>query len=133
MGRRRYAGFEGGDELARKLAALDENLGGALLLEATIAAAKPIETAAAERAPRASGELAESMDTAVESARPRKTEVHVGPGPKGWHGIFAELGTDKQPAQPFLRPAFDEQRDAAVDRFADTLRGGIRRVTGGGA
>lgn len=133
MASRRYTGLEGGDELARKLAALDENLGGALLLEAAIAAAGPIEAAAAQNAPRASGELAESMDTVVETARPRKIELHVGPGPKGWHGIFAELGTSKHAAQPFLRPAFDEKRDEAVDRFADTLRGGIRRVTGGGA
>lgn len=129
---RRFAAFEGGAEFARKLAELDENLGGALLMEAAIAGAEPIRDTAATLAPRATGDLSENIDTEVATAQPRKAVVHIGPNKeKAWHGIFPELGTANQAAQPYLRPAFDEKRGEAVDRFAKKLKTGIAGVTGG--
>lgn len=43
-----------------------------------------------------------------------------------WH--LTELGTKHSPAQPFLRPALDENAQAVVDGFAKSLRKKIRRA-----
>lgn len=39
--------------------------------------------------------------------------------PRYWH--FIERGTKKMPATPFLRPAFDNNKDEAVERFKKKL------------
>lgn len=39
--------------------------------------------------------------------------------PRYWH--FIERGTKKMPATPFLRPAFDNNKDEAVRRFKNKL------------
>ena len=38
-----------------------------------------------------------------------------------WYAGFLELGTDKQPAQPFLRPALEENKDKAISAFKAKL------------
>jgi HK97 gp10 family phage protein len=74
--------------------------------------------------------------------------VGVGPDKDAWYGRFVEMGTgpahaepqqaralemendqyaasaDRRgtPAQPFLRPAFDQNTDAAIEAMADELR-----------
>ena len=45
----------------------------------------------------------------------------IGLQKKAWYGIFKELGTDRQPAQPFLRPALEEKRAEAVKVFKESL------------
>lgn len=41
---------------------------------------------------------------------------------------WVEFGTATQRAQPFLRPAFEGEKEQAVADFKDSLSGGIRRV-----
>jgi HK97 gp10 family phage protein len=41
---------------------------------------------------------------------------------------FVEFGTSKMRAQPFLRPAFESQKDVALDEFKHSLGAGIQRV-----
>ena len=38
---------------------------------------------------------------------------------------FIEFGTERQPAQPFLRPAFEAQKENALAVITDTLAKGI--------
>lgn len=51
--------------------------------------------------------------------------IYVGRGtkqkifPRYWH--FIEKGTVKMQAVPFLRPAFDNNKDKAVERFKEKL------------
>ena len=40
---------------------------------------------------------------------------------------FLEFGTSKLPARPFLRPAFDARKEAAVAQIRDSLKSGIER------
>lgn len=51
-------------------------------------------------------------------------------GPKGntphWH--LLELGTEKMPAQPFLRPAAETQANQAINVFADGLRKALDKL-----
>ncbi len=39
-----------------------------------------------------------------------------------FYGDFIELGTVKMPAQPFIRPAFDSQKEAAVAKIVVVLK-----------
>lgn len=40
-----------------------------------------------------------------------------------YHASFVELGTFKDPAQPFLRPSLDDSRMAIEQRYRDKLEG----------
>ena len=47
-----------------------------------------------------------------------------GDGGKGgdtFYWRFLEFGTKNMPARPFLRPAIDETKEAAVDKFAEAM------------
>lgn len=62
--------------------------------------------------------------------------VYLGPAQGGWHGSLVELGTRARlnggvyagtthpgtAPQPFLRPAFDSEAQATIDRLAPLLR-----------
>lgn len=45
-----------------------------------------------------------------------------------FYWIFVELGTRLMKAMPFLRPAFEQEKSAAVDDFKGAVVKGIRRV-----
>jgi HK97 gp10 family phage protein len=45
-----------------------------------------------------------------------------------FYGLFQEFGTAKQAAQPFMRPAFDQTKEAALKAMQDTLAKRIARA-----
>ncbi|MGW8823356.1 HK97-gp10 family putative phage morphogenesis protein [Paenibacillus lautus] len=52
--------------------------------------------------------------------------VNIGPGIKtGWRAHFLEFGTRKTPAQPFIYPAFHENRERVAQLLASYMRGGM--------
>ena len=59
--------------------------------------------------------------------------VYVGKGtqqklyPRYWH--FIEFGTSNMAAMPYLRPAFDRNRDVFIERFAKKLEQNIVKYT----
>lgn len=46
----------------------------------------------------------------------------VGPVPKAFWGLFVERGTEKQPARPFLAPAFEARKNDVVAVIGETIR-----------
>lgn len=59
------------------------------------------------------------------------TRAHARIGTNIEYGRFVELGTSKQRAQPYLRPALDEKREAALKEVSnvlssDLLHGGMK-------
>ena len=60
--------------------------------------------------------------------------VQVGPTrggePDGYHAHFVELGTLNMPAQPFIRPAFDNTEGQATQRIASEVTQAIARAAG---
>jgi HK97 gp10 family phage protein len=48
--------------------------------------------------------------------------VQVGPRKKAYWGIWLEFGSKRQPAYPFIRPAFETKKQAALDEFPDQCR-----------
>lgn len=45
-----------------------------------------------------------------------------------FYGRFLEVGTVKQAARPWLRPAFEATRDAIISRLASLMRGRLTAV-----
>lgn len=54
-------------------------------------------------------------------------QVSVGPESDVYWGIFQEFGTHDQQAQPFMRPVFEENKDAATQVFVDEVQNGLEK------
>ena len=124
--------LEGGDELLRKLRLLEGAVRGAALKDAAQGGADIVRDRAAQLAPRGrTGKLAARMETEVVRSEPDHAEVAI--GPTAFHGLFQELGTPHQPAQPFLRPALDGTEGAVVAKVGAKLRRRVLEVAGRGS
>jgi len=63
-----------------------------------------------------------------------KTNPALGKGRKTFHWRYLELGTEKQPAQPFLRPAMENNIEAVISTFVTQFEKAIdRAIKKGGA
>jgi HK97 gp10 family phage protein len=49
-------------------------------------------------------------------------QVKVGPRKKAYWGLFLEFGTKRQPAFPFIRPAFETKKEAVLENFLETCK-----------
>lgn len=103
-----------GKALAATLLAMPKANARTAQIDALLEAAEPIRAVARRLAPRAPGapDMAESIET-MQTRRAKdvsSTEHGVIVGPMKWAfwGFFQEWGTVRHPAQPFLRPAFDQ-------------------------
>lgn len=141
--------IEGGEELRRKLNELGEAMAGAALRRAGEAGAKVLQSAANRRAP------GPHIETEVVEAGADSVTVAIGPDKDHFYYQFFETGAAahdikgrpllvfegregtvftpgvKHPgmgARPFLRPAIDEQGDAAAKAAAEALRAEVQRV-----
>jgi HK97 gp10 family phage protein len=111
-------------EWQAKLKKLDDVLAEQAVVRALTAGALLIENDAKRRAPYKTGTLRRSIHTEQGDGM----EVLIGPdAPYGARIEFGYVGPDKrgrmfhQPAQPYLRPAFDENRDAAIKEVGEAL------------
>jgi HK97 gp10 family phage protein len=137
---------EGGEELLRRLHRMGIDVG-QVLEAAALAGAEPIRQDAGRLAPepRIRAEVVESSS--------RQAEVAIGPEESKWYWRYLETGVqsheitgqplifegDEGPvltgrvshpgmaARPFLRPAFDAQRESAVDEAGARLRRAVER------
>ncbi|MGC4252436.1 MAG: HK97 gp10 family phage protein [Sphingobium sp.] len=83
---------------------------------------EPIARAARRLAPVDQGDLVESIDVLATLAPSQRAdrgavaplEIHVGPGQHP-QAITQEFGTYKEPAQPFMGPAWEAERIHALD------------------
>lgn len=128
--------LEGFRELEAALAELPKATGKNVIKRALLNAAKPIEEAAAENAPALSGHLKRDVSSgtrltrrqAAQARRAGKSyqEVYVGVADPA--GVQNEFGNEHQGPQPFLRPAWDANRDEALDRIKTELGQEIDRA-----
>lgn len=100
-------------------------------------AAKPIDDEASSLAPIDTGKLQISVITGTQLTRRQRSsaykagtlgvaEVHVGTALS--RGLFQEFGTYKQPAHPFLRPAWDHNKQKAEQIIGTELWVEIRKA-----
>jgi HK97 gp10 family phage protein len=99
-----------------------------IIRRSLLAAGEPIRDAAAARAPRLRGALAASIGEGTKLSRRQKglhraesgVEVFVGAGSLA-QAITQEFGTVNHPPQPFMRPAWDENKGRALSIFKDKM------------
>lgn len=125
-------------ELEKELEQLSKAAGKGVLRRSMVKAAKPLADIAQSRAPKLTGKLEQSIivgarlngrQTALHRRMFRddrsSVELFVGPsylrGGGGRHGHLLEFGTVNQPPQPFMRPAWDQDKNAMLDRLSKEL------------
>lgn len=118
-------------ELDAVLRRLPEDMHREYLEDAVRAGGAILRYEAALRAPKESGDLAESITLRV--TRQRNTggdpRAEIGPSKKEQHvGRFQEFGTARHGAQPFLRPALDAKGQEAATIMGESLRRSMERL-----
>lgn len=131
--------IEGLADLERRLYELPTRLAKNVMRRALRAAGGIWRKEIRDRAPRLTGWLIKqiTMTTKI-SARYDQGVVQVGPRMKqdpsrhtktvpsaGNVAFWYEFGTARQPARPFMRPAFDATKDRVLAKFAEIMRQGL--------
>lgn len=129
---------QGGRDLERRLRELPDGMSRKVQVSALKEGAEPMRAKAAELAPR-SDEAPHMADHIVVSELSQRDRdaisafddvvVAVGPERKFFYGYFLEYGTAHQPAQPFMRPAFDTKAQTTLGMLASLLWQRIKRST----
>ena len=138
---REFVEFEGLKELEAALRNIAPQIKGNPLRTAARAMTVPFQERAGELAPKdpsTKTDIALAMDKKlipvserdVLTAKGDSAEIYeVGPRRKkkagvlpAWYAHFLEFGTDRQSAQPFMRPAFEQTKDEAMKAFEAKLR-----------
>ena len=123
------AKLKGADELARVLRALPDKLGDPAMASALRKGASVVKKEAAETAPKRTGTLRKNILIKKAKDRDRgEVAYEVGPAGRAFYGLFAEFGTSRQPARPWLRPAWEASKRPALDTIMKTLRKNIDRA-----
>ena len=137
--------LQGFREMAEKMRQMGPKLARKHLRRGPAAAAAMIRDVARMLAPHDTGEM--KKDILVKRARDRRGEMSatyelfVRSGKKSrmsgrsrnvdkdsFYWRFQEFGTSKQAAQPFMRPAFDAEKEEAVRIIGEVLENGIQEV-----
>lgn len=126
-------------ELEQKLAQLPAAVGYKALSGALMSAGNEIAKEAKRLAPKGSvehylgtkakakGKKAEpgNLRAHIRRTKVKETkysaEVRIGWTSKAFYGQFVEFGTARQPARPFLRPAFEAKKEKALEVFKKRL------------
>ncbi|WP_304615843.1 HK97-gp10 family putative phage morphogenesis protein [Paracoccus sp. (in: a-proteobacteria)] len=128
-------------ELDKELERLSKSMGRGVLRRGLMKAAKPLAQLAASKAPVdpvGGGTLRDSIMVGAK-LNGRQTKLHrrmfrddrssielfVGPsylmGDGGRHGHLQEFGTEHHGPQPFMRPAWDQDQNAMLERLSQEL------------
>lgn len=123
--------IEGADQLVKNLQRIGGNASRRSLSKATKAGAEPIVKRAKELAPVDTGKMRDAIRSkfAYQSSRAVRVEIssRMKPEGKSWHSYdyYQELGTSHHPAQPFMRPAADEEQKRAVELVRKTVQDAV--------
>lgn len=114
-----HATLHGVDDLRAKFKQLQGATQGAVLRSAVTAGALPIQNTAVGAVPVDTGNLKRSIHTEVTGS---KTYAEANIGTDVSYAAYVEFGTKRAAAQPYLRPAFDEQKDRAKNEVGAALK-----------
>lgn len=126
---------EGFKELSKALNALPDRMQKRVTRGAVRKGAVVVQKAIIARAPVGEGtthpkygKLKNNIKIKEEKAASSKTTARfVVHNSRAFWGSFLEFGTVNMPAQPFMRPGFDESTDAAFTAMAKGLGDGLAR------
>lgn len=128
--------FSGAKDLEKALHELKSTTAKSVARRVLKKAAQPVADAAAILAPVRTEALKNSIEVSTKLNKsqrieagandPDETKVYVGPsceiGKGGRHGHLLEFGTYKMSAQPFMRPAWEASKDAALKDVTEGMR-----------
>ena len=119
-------------ELRKNVDSLSKSFAKSTLRTALRNAAEPVVKEAKALVPVDSGDLKRSIRSQVTVTKAGDGYADVGFGRKEFHGLFVELGTSRQAAQPFLRPALEKgYRSGKIQAaFIDALNNTIKKRLG---
>jgi HK97 gp10 family phage protein len=127
--------IEGLRECEDALRELPKATGKNVLRRALMAAGQPILDAARQLAPELTGALKRSHAAGTKLTGPQKEKhkaesaVEIFVGPSGLpQAITQEFGTVNHPAQPFMRPAWDGNKMAALNLMRQSLADEIEKA-----
>lgn len=124
------------DEILKTLEKLD-NLTQKQVNAAARAGAKFVQRKAKEKAPESEdgshgkprGFLKKNVKIKAEKSKTKGKKVYtIGIGGEAYYGVFAEYGTKKHAAKPFLRQAVDENRDELTRIVLGEIAKGVDKV-----
>ena len=133
--------LDGLNEIIKNMEAIKDDLKGDPLRASLRKALTPIVDQAKSSAPVDTGRLQDAIKTRplppddIPSGFSDGQELFVVSSRKkdkdapdnAWYWHFVEFGTNKQPAQPFLAPAFDSKRKEAIDVFVQEMRAQLEK------
>lgn len=129
---RRTVTIEGLPELKRKLLDMSEEMRQAKLEAAVLAGGQLIKNEAQVRVPVLTGTLRRSITVQISESNATSASAAIGTNLAYAARIeFGFNGRDRlgrlysQPARPYLRPAFDQERENAYREIQDALRDAI--------
>jgi len=106
--------IKNGAIIRKKLTALPKKLARNILRQAIRAAARQLADEVRTRAPVGpTGYLSSSIKS--RDSRGERNQVAAKVATDAFYARFVEYGTSKMAAKPFMRPAFDTQKDKLVD------------------
>jgi HK97 gp10 family phage protein len=116
--------FDGGAQLAAGLERLSRGVSKRVTLNALRAGGEPIRKQISVNAPFDPTTPLDIRDNIVMAPVKNQKEQTVAVGPrKGFaYGLPNEIGTARQPARPFVRPAFDTHVEKALGEINLSLR-----------
>lgn len=126
---------EGLRDLERALGELPKSTGKNVLRRVGRAALASFDEAWRARAPHLSGQLEESGGVGSKLTRSQRqaherqssVEIFAGPGPQP-QAVQQEFGNHQHPAQPFMRPAWDETKDQVLEHVKASLGDEIQKA-----
>jgi len=108
--------LEGAAELQKVFAGLPKSVERRLLIASLKRVARPIATAIRKDAPKDSGDSKRSIKVRA-MTKSKFPAITIGPDEKHWFLKFAELGSGRQAAKPFMRPVWDAMKNQAAKSF----------------
>jgi HK97 gp10 family phage protein len=109
----------GEDELRAKLKSLSTAIATDGIEQAVLAGAYVVEAAAKLKAPVDTGFLRSSIQASILNSTRSSAEAIV--AAQALYAIYVEMGTVNMRAQPYLRPALDENRGSIINAVTTTL------------
>lgn len=123
--------MEGLEETVHNLGELPKATRRNVLRRVLMRRAEPVATMAAQLAPEQTGRLAFSIAVSTQLTRRQRrgaklneVEVYIGPAAGAgslYYASFREFGTAELPAHPYMRPAWDSQREEVLVQIGRDL------------
>lgn len=120
--------FDGGAELEAAFRELPFSIAKTATANAIKSLAAPMVDDMKAAAPKHTGEGAASIAASVTDVPGQLVTVAVGPDRDHFYMAFIEWGTARQPARPFMRPAWDRNKEQALVTFNDELITAVERA-----